>query len=234
MNYALCIESSIRSGDWDGLYQQFQSASNAEFRRMETMVRERVMPQLTNEEFWEAYLHLLQYRRQAFLPCILAVAGLAKAGTLDLNCKEAQEMVRWLHANSPQSVVKIVRMAVPLLTTASQIEGFLRLFEFHDERECVAVLVKESTPHAYYALFNVLRRAADNQPLLHSACLAIMKKNDDMSFNMASLLRSYFGLNDIKSTFSLQIEPYELSYIEQSYENFEHILKGKRPKITFN
>jgi hypothetical protein len=77
----------------------------------------------------------------------------------------------------------------------------------------------------------VLRRAADNQPLLRAACLAIMKKNDDMSFNMASLLRSYFDLNDIKSTFSLQIEPYELSYIEQSYDNFEHILKGKQPKL---
>lgn len=225
------ILAIIRSKDWNELTRLFQSASNAEFRKMETMVRERVMPQLTNEEFWVAYLHLLQYRRQAFLPCILAIVGLAKAGTLDLSCKEAQEVSRWLHANSPESVVKIVRMAVPLLTTAGQIEGFLRLFEFHDERECVAVLVKESTPYAYYALFNVLRHAADNQPLLRSACLAIMKKNDDMSFNMASLLRSYFDLNDIKSTFSLQIEPYELSYIEQSYENFEHILKGKRPKL---
>lgn len=225
------ILTLISTKDWDGLYQQFQSASNADFRRMETLVRERVMPQLSNTEFWEAYLHLLMYRRQAFLPCILGVAGLAKADALDVDCKEAKEVASWIQEHTPESAAKIVRMAIPLLTTANQIEGFLRLFEYHDERDCATVLVKESTLYAYYVLFNVLRRAADNRQLLVAVCQAIMKKNDDMSFNMASLLRSYFDLNEIKSTFSLQIEPYELSYIEQSYDNFLHVLKGKRPKL---
>ena len=117
------------------------------------------------------------------------------------------------------------------MVSAQQIEALFQFAGFHDERECVAVLIKESTPYAYYVLFNVLRRAADNRQLLVAACQAIMRKNDDMSFNMASLLRSYFDLNEIKSTFSLQIEPYELSYIEQSYDNFMHVLKGKRPRI---
>lgn len=225
------ILAYIRSGDWEELTRLFQSASNADFRKMETLVRERVMPQLSNAEFWEAYLHLLMYRRQAFLPCILGAAGLAKAGTLDVNCKEAKEVAAWVQEHSPESAAKIVRMAIPLLATASQIEGFLSLFEYHDERECATVLMKESTPYAYYVLFNVLRRAADNRQLLVAVCQAVMKKNDDMSFNMASLLRSYFDLHEIKSTFSLQIEPYELSYIEQSYDNFLHVLKGKRPKL---
>lgn len=225
------ILAFIHSKDWDGLAQHFQSASNADFRKMETEVRERVMPKLSNSEFWEAYLHLLMYRRQAFLPCVLGAAGLAKNGTLDVDCEEAKTVACWLQEHSPESVAKIIRMAIPLLTTASQIESVLRLFDYHDERECAAVLVKESTPYAYFVLFNVLRRAADNRQLLVAACQAIMRKNDDMSFNMASLLRSYFDLNEIKSTFSLQIEPYELSYIEQSYDNFLHVLKGKRPKV---
>lgn len=225
------ILALIHAKDWNGLYQHFRSASNADFRKMEVVVRERVMPQLSNQDFWEAYQHLLEYRRQAFLPCVLGAAGLAKDGTLDFRCKEAQSVAQWLHDNSPESLAKIVRMALPMLVSAEQIEALFQFAGFHDERECVAVLLKESTPYAYYVLFNVLRRAADNQSLLHAACLAIMKKNDDMSFNMASLLRSYFDLIDIKSTFSLQIEPYELSYIEQSYDNFLHVLKGKRPKV---
>lgn len=227
----MIIESYIRNRDWNGLSHHLNAVSNAEFRRLQTVMRETVMPRLANAEFWETYLHLLMFRRQAFLPCVLAAEGLAKTDTLDFDCHEAHEVAEWLHANSPESVVKIIRMMVPVLTTAQQIEGLFRLLDFHNERECAAVLIKESTPYAYYVLFNVLRHAADNRQLLVAACLAIMKKNDDMSFNMASLLRSYFDLNEIKSTFSLQIEPYELSYIEQSYDNFLHVLKGKRPRI---
>ena len=152
----MIVESYIKNRDWDALSHHLASVSNAEFRRLQTVMREKVMPHLANEMFWETYLHLLMFRRQAFLPCVLAAKGLAKSGSLDFDCQEAREV---------------------------------------------------------------------------AACQAIMKKSDDMSFNMASLLRSYFDLHEIKSTFSLQIEPYELSYIEQSYENFEHILKGKRPKL---
>jgi hypothetical protein len=227
----MIVESYIKNRDWDGLSHYLASVSNAEFRRLQTVMREKVMTHLANEDFWAVYLHLLMFRRQAFLPCVLAAEGLAKAEKLNFDCQEAREVVAWLQANAPESVVKIIRMMMPILMSAQQIEGLFRLFAWDDERECASVLVKESTPYAYYVLFNVLRRAADNRQLLVATCQAIMKKNDDMSFNMASLLRSYFDLHEIKSTFSLQIEPYELSYIEQSYENFDHILKGKRPKL---
>ena len=227
----MIVETYIMNRDWDGLSHHLGSVSNAEFRRLQTVMREKVMPHLANEAFWATYLHLLMFRRQAFLPCVLAAEGLAKSESLDFDCQEAREVAAWMQANSPDSVVKVVRMMVPILTSAQQIEGLFRLFEWDNERECALVLIKESTPWAYYVLFNVLRRAADNRQLLVAACQAIMRKNDDMSFNMASLLRSYFDLNEIKSTFSLQIEPYELSYIEQSYDNFLHVLKGKRPRI---
>ena len=58
-----------------------------------------------------------------------------------------------------------------------------------------------------------------------------MKKNNDMAYNMASILKHYFGIDELKATFSLLIEPYELSYIEQNYDNFNHVLKGKRPRL---
>ena len=85
------ILALIHAKDWDGLYQHFRSASNADFRKMEVVVRERVMPQLSNQDFWEAYQHLLEYRRQAFLPCVLGGAGLAKDGTLDFRCKRLSQ-----------------------------------------------------------------------------------------------------------------------------------------------
>ncbi len=225
------ILSLIKKEDWDALNQLFLSMTNAEFRRIEIIMKDQVLPSLSNHDYWKTYLHLLMYRRQAFLACILSIERLAKKNELNFDCEPAKNVFLWLKENSPESVLKVVRMAVPLLTSEPQIVGFFRLFEINDEVDCVAILLKESTSFSYYALFDVLKRVADNRDLLCTAYFLIMKKNDDMSFNMASIIRSYFDLNEIKSTFSLHIEPYELSYIEQSYENFVHVLKGKRPRL---
>lgn len=225
------IHNLVSSKDWEGVTKLFHSLSNADFRRVETLVRTKLMPSLTNVDFWETYLFLLKFRRQAFVTCILSVENLAKHGDLDFCCKEAIEVARWMQEHAKDTVVKVVRMVVPCLKTTEQLEGLFHLFDYHDEHECAAMLLKEDTPHAYFVLFKVMKHAADNRPLLVSTCRAMMKKNDDLSFNMASLMRSYFGLDEIKSTFSLQIEPFELSYIDQSYDNFLHVIKGKRPKV---
>lgn len=42
---------------------------------------------------------------------------------------------------------------------------------------------------------------------------------------MASLIREYFGLDEVKGTFSLRLRPYQLSHIETSYESFLDIMR---------
>lgn len=226
------ISSYITASDWDGLYERFDRMSNAEFRRSEQLVRTSILPTLDNDAFWDAYHHLLIYRRQAFLSSILAIRHLAMTGALSFQTASAQAVARWLQTESPASVVKVLRMAIPLLANYQQILGIFVWLDFSDSREIVQLLTKETSAHAYYALFHHLKHEADNTALLRSACMALMRKGDDMSFNMASILRSYFDIIDINSTLSLQVEPYELSYLDQSADNFIHVLKGRRPKLT--
>jgi hypothetical protein len=47
-----------------------------------------------------------------------------------------------------------------------------------------------------------------------------MKRGDGLSFNLASLIKAYFGLDELKGTFSLRLKPYELARIESSYKAF--------------
>ncbi len=223
------ILTLIKNKDWGGLKEVFSHMTNTEFRRTEAVMRDQIMPSLANDDFWDAYMHLLIYRRQSFLTCILSIGELAKTGELNFHCSNAEKLVEWLNANSPESKPKIVRMAVPLLTSASQIKDVFRLFAFEDAKECAAILVKESTPYAYYVLLDILKHTPENRPLLTSVCVALIQKGDDLSFNMASILKSYFDLDNIKSNFSLHIEAYELSYIDKSYDNFVRVLNGKRP-----
>jgi hypothetical protein len=53
-----------------------------------------------------------------------------------------------------------------------------------------------------------------------------MKQGDGLSFNVASVFKIYFGLDSIRGTFSLQLAPYELSRLEQSYEAFAKVVEG--------
>ncbi len=231
MTNRITIRTLIESKDWAGLGNLFARQSNADFRRTESLVRDSVMPYLSNDDFWDTYMHLMMFRRQSFLACICSIGELAKTGRLDFSSQKAVELAQWMRLTSPESEAKVVRMALPLLVTGEQILSLFHLFSFTDEKSKVAVLVKETSPHAYYALFETLKQVPDDSQLLRAACLAVMRKSDDLSFNMASILKSYFGLDDIRSSFSLRIEPYELSFIDRSYENFLCVLYGKRPQM---
>lgn len=225
------VSALIMNGDWEGLNSLLNRLTNSEFRKAEAMIRTQVLPSLTNNQFWDAYLHLIIYKRQAFLSGILAIGRLARHDELSLDYDSAHQTAQWLCHNAPDSTIKLLRMAIPLLLNHRQIDEFLSVFHEDNTLAVLQVLMTEDTHHAYYAMFNLLKHHADDHELVKQTCLGLIKKNTDLSFNMASIVRSYFGINDIRSTFSLQIEPFELNYIDKSYDNFIHVLQGKRPRI---
>ncbi len=225
------VASLISRQDWDGLYEAFGKMSNSEFRRIETQIREHVLPTLQNDTFWDAYLHLIMFRKQSFLSGILAISHLIRTKNIQFQCDEARKVACWLKENSPESIIKVLRMAVPLLDTYEMTEELFTTFKTDSLLQGASILVAENSSHAYYVLFNMLKAHADDHESIKQVCLGLIRKNTDLSFNMASILRCYFDIKDIKSTFSLDIQPYELSYIDKSYENFNHVLQGKRPRI---
>lgn len=225
--YIMTISESIKNADWDSLVRLLDKLSNSEFRRMETHIRDTVLPTLSNDAFWEAYLHLLMYRRQAFLTCILAIKNIAKDGTLNFEAESARKTAVWLEANASDSNAKVIRMALPLLQSVEQIDGLFAAFKVEKDSDYINLLLSQTSLPIYYVLFQKLRLIDDDRQLLRTTLLALMKKNDELSWGMASLIKAYFGIDDIKSTFALQIEPFELSYADKSYDNFAHIVKGK-------
>ena len=101
----------------------------------------------------------------------------------------------------------------------------------YEPRSRIAILLKSESPIAYYVLFNSLKHLPEHQALVRKCCVYIMKRNNDMAYNMVSILRCYFGITDLRSQLSLRIEPYELSLVDRSYQTFLDFLNGKRPKV---
>lgn len=221
----------IEMRDWDSLSRHFDCMSNMEFRRTESYIREHVLPTLSNDSFWETLLHIIQYRRTAFLACAAAVGNIAASNALSFDCALPKALSSHLAATNPESLVKIVNIMLPHMKTREQIEALLHCFLSSDYRTYVAVLIKVDTQLCNFLLFRTLCHLAEDKKLIANCCRFIIRRGSDTAFNMASLLVSYFGITDVNTRFSLNIEPYELSFIDKNYDTFLRVLQGKRPTI---
>ena len=223
------LHQLILHGKWEQLRSVFAAMSHTDFHRAESFIRTTVLPQLPNETLWETLLHLIRFRRQAFLSGVLSVAHLAREGTLDFRSPHAASLAAHLQQTHPASILKAVNMMLPLLQTEQQAEALFHTFHIDDYRQRIMVLLKVESPLSYYLLFDALRHQADNRKLAMDCCRYIIRRNNDMAYNMAALLQAYFGLHELRGQFSLHIESYELSLLDRDPQAFYHILHGKRP-----
>lgn len=222
------IETVVTRKDWAVLPNVFDRLTNSEFRRLQPLVREEIFPKMTNEEFWEAYRHFLSYRPQAFLSCIHCIMHLSENRTLDFNNEHVTAIGEQL---GPEQRQKLASMALPYLNNEKDVVQLFSAMKITEADTRVAILIRESTPLAYYLLFNTLRGMSDQHAKILQCCRFIMRRKDDLSYNMASILRTYFGLSEIQGQLSLKVEEYELSYLETSFEKFRYVLEGRRPQI---
>lgn len=219
------------SKDWKGLIRHLSQLSNMDFRRAEKMVREEILPGLAPADYWTAMLHLVMFNKSAFITGITALERVSCHEDFSFASEEAKAFAKNVKESIPETIAKIANIALPMLTKEEQIDGLFNLLSIESERDRLAYLIKVESPLTYFALFKTLKMMPDNQELVHKCCVYIMKRNNDISFNMASILRAYFDIAELKSQLSLKIDTYELNYIDRNYETFLHVLNGKRPKV---
>lgn len=220
----------VKLQDWTGLTKMLNSLSNMELRRTEHVVREEVLSDMGNGLFWETLLHLIIYKRPAYLSGVRAVGHLAEDGTLDFKAESVKELYEFLKEKDPASAIKICDMMLPKLKTEEQIDQMWEAFHVDGERTRLRMLLKLNTPLILFMIFKTLKRA-DDKKTAQECCMSLAKRNDDMAFNAACIIGSYFGLTGLPMRFSLKIEPYELSHLDRNFGTFSRMLMGKRPEM---
>ncbi|MGM9685280.1 MAG: hypothetical protein ACI3YI_03515 [Bacteroidaceae bacterium] len=68
----------IGKKSWSRLPVLLNSLTNSELRRAEVLVREDLLDSLSNDDFWECYLHFVMFRPQGFLPASSISAAIPK------------------------------------------------------------------------------------------------------------------------------------------------------------
>ena len=94
-----------------------------------------------------------------------------------------------------------------------------------DQTDWIPFLLPVSTMPARFLLFNSLHFIDHDQPQLVRIATFLVKQGDGLSFNLASLMKTYFGLPRPLGTFSLSLQPYELARIAGSYDVFFRVMK---------
>lgn len=206
------------------LLSLLQSLSVSESRTAGYLLAERVLPTFEADRYWAFFLAIVPTHSRAYLGTFLkAAVKLYKEDRLPLN----DEVLTLFAAQaSPIDVRKTLESLLGVSRTTAEVEMLIRIF-CHSELESAAPhLLKTGTPQAYYVLFQLLKTVEAHPEILRHHAILLIRKGDTLSYNLASIIRQYFDLADLPGTFSLRMEPYELSRLEQGPEVFLKLLKG--------
>lgn len=218
------VESNLRrlllSGNTDGLLAYLQALPNSDFRTVGYLLANKLLSELSPEAYWDFFLSIVPANPKAFLGTFLK--GLPQAMSSSWSAVLAMPRLKEYGQEKASDIdkKKILEALLPLMATPDECMALLGIFGSAEERKRMPYLLRAATPASYYCLFMMLRHYDDNPQLIKLYCGQLIKNADAMSYKVASLLHSYFGIKDISGSFSTTFHPYELGRFELSYDNF--------------
>lgn len=203
----------IRAGKAEAMRDYLLSLRNADFRLAGTVLTDKTL--WTDADFWTFAATLVATNSRAFLGTMLKAAAalgltaptkaFADACTTTIDCRKALESL------------------LPHAVTPVEVNDLLQMFRL-DDHLYEAILFVVGTAPAYFVLFNLLKQHEDDVPYLRRFGVELIRKGDKRSFNLACIIKEYFDLPELPGTFSLSLQPYELSRLDTSYDTFLTII----------
>lgn len=211
----------------EALLLYLKSLSNSQFKRASMELGEHILVEVSTDCFWAIFKTLFRDNRKAYLGTLL------KALVTRLNTKEdttdatAETDALWgkdftvlCGELTDTDRKKILLALLPHLHSPASTERLLRQCGLAEPSAWIPFLLQVRTAPCAFLLLRSLRYVEHDRALLIRTCLYLIKTGDDISFNLASLMRLSFALEEVKGTFSLTLKPYQLARIEQNYEAF--------------
>ena len=219
------LQQLAGQSDWQGVLSYIRTLSNAQFRTAGYMLGERIMPALGEAATWEMACVLCNDDAKAFLVTLMkTIAERIGNGELHLRSTGARTFLAQVKGNAIDRQ-KAAMQLLPVLASPDDIRWLMRHLDIEEGRDQLALLLRVPTKAASYALFCTLRYAEHDRPLLIRTAQFLIQRGDGLGFNLASLIRTYYGLDEVKGTFSLHVQPYQLARIEASYDAFCDVMK---------
>ncbi len=210
------LRGLIASRDWAGVPAYLATLSHSSFRTAGYMLGETLTRPLPDADFWTFAEVLVRSNPKAFLVTMLKGAILRGVDVDSPSFASFCAVIR----GSETDVRKTLLLLLPRMGDPQSVFTLFSLLEVMDAERRVSFLLRVPTPAASFVLLLTLRSLDYNRQLLLRTVAYLMRRGDDCSFNLASLLKTYFDLQEVRGTFSRPVEPYKLSRLDSSYEAF--------------
>ena len=204
--------------DAEGLMRLLDSFSRSEQRTAGYMLGERLLLDCPSDVYWQMTQALVCYNSRAYLITLMKTFLVRmERGTASLSDKPFAELVASFNDVERQ---KVVLLLLPALARPEQAEQLFRLMGIGKGREQMVYLVRIDTLPCLFLLLRSLRYIEHDRRELLQVAHQLMKRGTGKSFNLASIIKVAFGLEELTGTFSLRLQPYQVARLEQSYEAF--------------
>lgn len=218
--------ASIEHCDGQQLRSDLLQLSNADFRCASVILGEDLLP-LFPDNFWALFLAVVPTHPKAYLGTFLKAAVIISQRDHTFIASHMNDVCTFIkHHASPIDVRKSMEALLPCLDTPKNVGEILSFASGSTENEKILWLLKAGTFPCSFVLLKQLEAIDAKADVVRQCCLALMKKGDTYSFNLACMLQTFFGLPQLPGTFSLKLQPYELARMSVSYEHFLKILNG--------
>lgn len=216
-----------RTADWQGMLAYLQGLSHSAFRTASYVLADHVLPPLTADNYWGCFHTVALSDTKAFLMTFLK-AALHKYQVQSLDFQH-EYFISFAYSSMGESVSldrqKTIKAILPVLRTPAEVQCVLDAFCGADSERKINYLAfaGESMP-CYFVLFHLLRQIDHTPDQQVKILRQIIRRSTPLAYNFVSIMRAYFSLEQLKGSYSLNMQPYELSRIEGGYEAFLQVM----------
>lgn len=208
----------VQAGDAEGLVALLESFSRSEQRTAGYMLGERLLLDCSADLYWLMTEALVRHESKAYLMTLMKTFLVRlKHGTAGLSDKPFARLASGFNDVERQKVALLV---LPELDQPKQVEQFFQILRIEKGREQMVYLVRVDTLPCLFLLLRSLRYIEHDRAEVLKVARQLMKRGTGGSFNLASIIKVAFGLEELTGTFSLRLQPYQIARLEQSYEAF--------------
>ena len=208
----------LQAEDAVGLIRLLDSFSRSEQRIAGYMLGERLLQDCSTSVYWEMTEALVRYDSRAYLITLMKTLLVRmERGTAGLSDEPFSRLAASFNEVERQ---KVAFLLLPALARPEQVEQLFHLMGIAKGRSQMVYLVRIDTLPCLFLLLRSLRYIEHDRHELLQVARQLMKRGTGRSFNLASIIKVAFGLEELTGTFSLRLYPYQVARLEHSYEAF--------------